>query len=143
MTTTDTKKPAAVPAQAAPVAPSPATPRKPTTQRKAAPKALKRANSGHRKASRPSAAPKAPRQGSKAARVVAMLRRKSGSSLSEIMKTANWQRHTIRGFVAGALKKAGYTVGSLRISEGRAHVSDRRVESEDAPSSPVRVGYRA
>jgi hypothetical protein len=39
----------------------------------------------------------APRPGSKTAQVVAMLRRKNGATLAEIMETMGWQKHTVRG----------------------------------------------
>src|ERR1039458_4944257 len=57
---------------------------------------------------------KAPRDGSKTAQVVAMLQRKNGATLAEIMEKMGWQRHTVRGFMAGAMKKAGYTVESFK-----------------------------
>ena len=50
------------------------------------------------------------RDGSKTAQVVAMLQRKNGATLAEIMDKMGWQKHTVRGFMAGAMKKAGYTV---------------------------------
>ena len=46
------------------------------------------------------------------AEVIAMLQRKNGASITEIMSAMKWQRHTVRGFMAGAMKKAGYTVES-------------------------------
>jgi predicted transcriptional regulator len=42
--------------------------------------------------------------------VITLLRRKNGATLSEIVQKMGWQKHTVRGFMAGALKKAGYTV---------------------------------
>ena len=60
----------------------------------------------------------APREGSKTAQVVAMLQRATGATISEIMKTMGWQRHTVRGFMAGAMKKAGYAVESFRPEGG-------------------------
>jgi predicted transcriptional regulator len=60
----------------------------------------------------------APRQGSKTAQVVAMLQRKGGATLSEIMKTMGWQKHTVRGFMAGAMKKAGHAVESFKPEGG-------------------------
>src|SRR5271155_5044222 len=39
-----------------------------------------------------------PREGSKTAQVVAMLQRKNGATLVEIMERMGWQRHTVRGF---------------------------------------------
>lgn len=59
-----------------------------------------------------------PRAGSKTAQVIAMLQRKSGATLSEIMKAMGWQRHTVRGFMAGAMKKAGYPVESFKPQGG-------------------------
>jgi hypothetical protein len=60
----------------------------------------------------------APREGSKMAQVVAMMQRKNGASISEIMHQMGWLKHTVRGFVAGALKKAGYTVESFKPQGG-------------------------
>ena len=59
-----------------------------------------------------------PREGSKTAQVVAMLQRKNGATLAEIMDKMGWQKHTIRGFMAGAMKKAGYTVESFKPEGG-------------------------
>jgi hypothetical protein len=66
---------------------------------------------------RKAAPPPEPRKGTKTARVLAMLQRKNGATLSEIMQKMGWQQHTVRGFMAGALKKAGYRVLSFK-SEG-------------------------
>jgi hypothetical protein len=62
--------------------------------------------------------PASPRAGSKTAQVVAMLKRKNGATLSEIMKSMRWQKHTVRGFMAGAMKKAGFTVESFKPEGG-------------------------
>jgi Protein of unknown function (DUF3489) len=59
-----------------------------------------------------------PREGSKTAQVVAMLQRKGGATLTEIMEKMDWQRHTVRGFMAGVMKKAGYTVTSFKPEGG-------------------------
>jgi hypothetical protein len=59
-----------------------------------------------------------PREGSKTARVVAMLKRESGATLEEIMQQMAWQKHTVRGFMAGAMKKAGYTLESFKSEAG-------------------------
>ena len=60
----------------------------------------------------------APREGSKTAQVVALLQRKNGATLVEIMEKFGWQKHTVRGFMAGAMKKAGYTVESFKSEAG-------------------------
>jgi hypothetical protein len=64
------------------------------------------------------ARPKGMRAGSKTAQVVAMLQRKNGATLAEIMEKMGWQKHTVRGFMAGAMKKAGYVVESFQSDSG-------------------------
>jgi hypothetical protein len=59
-----------------------------------------------------------PREGSKTAQVVAMLQRKNGAALSEIMDKMGWQKHTVRGFMAGAMRKAGYEIESFKPEGG-------------------------
>ena len=51
--------------------------------------------------------PKAPRtrDGSKQAQLIAMLRRAKGATIDEIAEALSWQPHTVRGAIAGALKK--------------------------------------
>jgi hypothetical protein len=50
---------------------------------------------------------KAPRtrDGSKQAQLIAMLRRSKGATINEIVEALGWQPHTVRGAIAGALKK--------------------------------------
>jgi hypothetical protein len=57
-------------------------------------------------------------RGSKKAEVIAMLRRKNGATLAEIMRTTGWQKHTVRGFMAGAMKQAGHAVESFKPAGG-------------------------
>ena len=52
------------------------------------------------------------------AQVIAMLQRKNGATLGEIVNKMNWQKHTVRGFMAGAMKKAGYRVESFKPDGG-------------------------
>ena len=82
---------------------------KKTTAAKSAPKAKKAAKAEESAG---------PREGSKTAQVVAMLQRKNGATLSEIMEKMGWLKHTVRGFMAGAMKKAGYTVESFKPEGG-------------------------
>ena len=57
-------------------------------------------------------------RGSKKAEVMAMLHRKNGATLAEIVQMMGWQKHTVRGFMAGAMKKAGHTVESFKSAGG-------------------------
>jgi Protein of unknown function (DUF3489) len=85
-------------------------------------KAVKKATAAKKvpKAKKAAKAPETagPREGSKTAQVVALLQRKNGATLPEIMEKMGWQRHTVRGFMAGAMKKAGYEVESFKPEGG-------------------------
>jgi hypothetical protein len=91
-------------------APAEAAPSNEATAAKKAPKA--------KNAAKPAKAESGSREGSKTAQVVAMLQRKNGATLAEIMAKMGWQKHTVRGFMAGAMKKAGYTVESFKPEGG-------------------------
>jgi hypothetical protein len=45
------------------------------------------------------------RDGTKQALMIEMLRRPTGATIAEIMEATGWQPHTVRGAMAGALKK--------------------------------------
>jgi hypothetical protein len=68
------------------------------------------------------AAPKT-RDGTKQAQLIAMLRRKQGATIAQIVEATGWQPHTVRGAIAGALKKRlGLEVTSEKIEgRGRAY----------------------
>ena len=66
-------------------------------------------------------APKArtPRTGTKQAKLIEMLRAEGGATIDEIVAALDWRPHTVRGALAGALKKKlGLTVTSEKV-EGR------------------------
>lgn len=75
--------------------------------------------------SQPDAAPKArtPREGTKQATLIAMLRAPDGVTIEEIMAATDWQSHTVRGAMAGALKKKlGLEVTSEKVEDrGRVY----------------------
>ena len=62
------------------------------------------------------------RPDTKQAKLVVMLKQPQGASLDEIVAATGWQAHTVRGAIAGALKKRlGLTVTSDKV-EGRGRV---------------------
>jgi hypothetical protein len=86
----------------------------------------------------------APREGSKLAAVVGMLRRNQGATLADLTAATGWLPHTTRAAITG-LRKRGYSVireriedggSAYRISDGPAGVSD------DLPSSPETAAGR-
>lgn len=55
------------------------------------------------------------RSGTKQAKLIKMLRLKRGATVDEVAKALEWQPHTVRGAIAGALKKRlGLTITSER-----------------------------
>jgi hypothetical protein len=73
---------------------------------------------------KPDAAPKprTPREGTKQAKLIAMLRAPDGATIEEITVALEWAAHTVRGAMAGALrKKLGLEVTSEKV-EGRGRI---------------------
>ena len=65
------------------------------------------------KATKPSKKPSVKlRASTKSAQIVELLARANGASIRELMKATGWQAHSVRGFMAGSLKKQGRTVTS-------------------------------
>ena len=61
-------------------------------------------------------APRKTRDDTKQAQLIAMLRRKEGATIAQIVAATGWQPHTVRGAFAGALKKKlGLTVTSEKV----------------------------
>jgi len=66
--------------------------------------------------------PKAAREGTAKARVIAMLQRKGGATLQEIVAETGWQKHTVRGFISTLPKKTGIEITSTRRESDQARV---------------------
>jgi hypothetical protein len=63
------------------------------------------------------------RANTKQAKLIEMLRRAEGATLDEIVKALDWQAHTVRGAIAGALKKKlGLKIESEKVDAERGRV---------------------
>ena len=82
-------------------------------------------------ASAPAGGAAGPRAGSKQAQGIDLLQRPDGATVDELATAMGWQRHTVRGLIAGALKKKlGLDVVSQKTDRGRCY---RIGESRPAP----------
>jgi Protein of unknown function (DUF3489) len=62
------------------------------------------------------------RAGTKNAQVVAMLRDRAGTTIAAIMTATGWQQHSVRGFLAGVVrKKLGLNLVSEPGESGRVY----------------------
>ena len=62
------------------------------------------------------------RDGTKAARVIELLREQSGATIKTIMAVTGWQAHSVRGFISAQLtKKLGLGVQSFTRGGERAY----------------------
>jgi predicted ArsR family transcriptional regulator len=59
---------------------------------------------------------------SKQAQLIAMLQRSEGATIDELSKKLEWQPHTVRGAIAGALKKRLKLKVSSEKEEGGGRV---------------------
>ena len=64
---------------------------------------------------------------SKLDRVEKLLMRKNGATLPEMMKATGWQQHSVRGALAGALKKRGLAITSEKTDGTRRYRADKPV----------------
>jgi Protein of unknown function (DUF3489) len=62
-------------------------------------------------------------------RVLTLLSQPAGASIQEMMQATNWQQHSVRGFLAGTVKrKLGFALTSSKPDDGvrRYRIETRR-----------------
>jgi Protein of unknown function (DUF3489) len=70
---------------------------------------------------------------SKKARIIAMLRAPGGTTIEAMARAAKWQPHSVRGFLAGVVrKKLGLTLVSADGENGRVYLITDRMASAAA-----------
>lgn len=75
----------------------------------------------------------------KQSRAIAMLRSDSGATISDLMEATGWQQHSVRGFLAGVVRKRlGLKLASSKVDGCRIYriVGDGRAE----PPAPESLG---
>src|SRR5258707_15390347 len=110
---------------------------KPKSKPKAAPRqnARKAANPASRKRLTPASSKSASRPNTKHSRIVAMLRTPAGATMAAMMTATDWQQHSVRGFLAGVVrKKLGLNLISEQTEKGRGY------RIKDGKASPAAAG---
>ena len=102
-------------------------------------KAKATSRSGPRKMSKPmsstrsvpSSAMPATQPDTKHARILVMLRTPAGATIAAIMTATEWQQHSVRGFLAGVVrKKLGLNLVSEQTDKGRVYrIKDSKASS--------------
>ena len=67
------------------------------------------------------AKPAVPKSPSKLDQMEQMLTCEEGASIAEMVQTTGWQQHSVRGAMAGSLKKRGLTISSEKIDGVRRY----------------------
>ena len=83
-----------------------------------------------------------PKQGesrSKQSHVIAMLRSPAGATIDAIMKATGWQQHSVRGFLAGVVRKRlNLKLSSEKVDGNRIY----QIKSSDGGKPSARAAQR-
>lgn len=78
-------------------------------------------NHNHNKTSSAAAPKTTSAAPTKLERLVGLLSRTDGATLKELCAATGWQAHSVRGAIAGALKKKGHSITSEKIDGVRRY----------------------
>ena len=85
----------------------------------------------------PTSSKTAMRPETKHARIVSMLRTSAGATIASIMAATDWQQHSVRGFLAGVVRrKLGLNLVSEQSDKGRVY------RIKDGKASPAAAAHR-
>ena len=97
---------------------------KPKSKPKAATRSIARKTSqaGVPKRSAPASSKSPARSATKHDRIIAMLRTSAGATIASLVTATEWQQHSVRGFLAGVVrKKLGLNLVSEQTDKGRVY----------------------
>src|ERR1700761_6290319 len=79
--------------------------------------------------------------GSKQSRIIAMLQSPSGTTIAAMTKATGWQQHSVRGFLAGVVRKRlKLKLGSKKVDGNRVY---RIAGGDGRKSGPRQPKHRA
>jgi Protein of unknown function (DUF3489) len=79
--------------------------------------------------------------GSKQSRIIAMLQSPSGTTIAAMTKATGWQQHSVRGFLAGVVRKRlKLKLGSKKVDGNRVY---RIAGGDGRKSGPRQPRHRA
>lgn len=67
----------------------------------------------------------APRSPSRLDQLEQLLTREGGASIADMIESTGWQQHSVRGALAGALKKRGLNIASDKVDGLRRYRAER------------------
>ena len=83
--------------------------------------------------------PEQRKSGSKQSHVIAMLRSPAGATIAAMMKATGWQQHSVRGFLAGVVRKRlKLKLSSKKVDGNRVY----KIKSSDTGKPSARAAQR-
>ena len=113
---------------------------KPKSKANATARTAARKTSKSKSRTRSTPASREARSDTKHARIIAMLRAPAGAKIAAIMTATDWQQHSVRGFLAGVVRrKLGLNLVSEQTDKGRIY----RIKDGKASAAADRVKQAA